>query len=181
MKTRPYRRGLLIYPPYCALLFITADERLQGLWANNPSDAQPAVFSFCCRRRIGDSWALLSQRRTLLKAPQLMSRFITASPSLPMLVTWWFITVSQPPSTSIMSRFIHLVDAFCRSVLLPFLSLGASGFRLARAVSFCSVLGHPGVLNLIYVCLYEDIYIYILLQYAYSHTSIYEVLARQNE
>ena len=115
----------------------------------------------CCRRWIGDSWALLSQRRTLLKAPQLMSRFITASPSLPMLVTWWFITVSQPPSTSIMSRFIHLVDAFCRSVLLPFLSLGASGFRLARAVSFCSVLGHPGVLNLTYVCLYEDIYTYI--------------------
>ena len=115
----------------------------------------------CFRRWIGDSWALLSQRCTALKASRLMSRFITASPPLLILATWWFITVSQPPSTSIMSRFIHLVDAFCRSVLLPFLSLGASGFRLARAVSFCSVLGHPGVLNLTYVCLYEDIYTYI--------------------
>ena len=46
MKTRPYRRGLLIYPPHCALLFITAGERPQSLWANNPSDAQSVVVSF---------------------------------------------------------------------------------------------------------------------------------------
>jgi len=46
MKTRPYRRGLLIYPPHRALLFITVGERPQNLWANNPSDAQPAAFPF---------------------------------------------------------------------------------------------------------------------------------------
>ena len=46
MKTRPYRRGLLIYSLHCALLFITAGERPQNLWANNPSDAQLVVFSF---------------------------------------------------------------------------------------------------------------------------------------
>lgn len=46
MKTRLYRRGLLIYPPHCALLFITAGERLWSLRANSPSDAQPVVISF---------------------------------------------------------------------------------------------------------------------------------------
>ena len=112
----------------------------------------------CCRRWIGDSWALLSQRRTLLKAPQLMSRFITASPSLPMLVTWWFITVSQPPSTSIMSRFIHLVDAFRRSALLPFLSSGARGFQLAKAAPFPSAPGRLEALSSTYICVYVDVY-----------------------
>ena len=82
----------------------------------------------CCRRWIDDSWVLLSQRRAVVRASRLMSRFITAFPPLSMLVTWWFITVSQPSSTFITSRFIHLVDAFYRSVLLPFLSSGASGF-----------------------------------------------------
>lgn len=82
----------------------------------------------CCRRWIGDSWALLSQCRAVVRASRLMSRFITVFPPLSMLVTWWFITVSQPSSTFITSRFIHLVDAFYRSVLLPFLSSGASGF-----------------------------------------------------
>ena len=62
----------------------------------------------CCRRRIFDSWVLLSQCCTALKASRLMSRFITAFPPLSMLVTWWFITVSQPPSTFITSRFIRL-------------------------------------------------------------------------
>ena len=112
----------------------------------------------CCRRRTFDSRVLLDQRCTALKASRLMSRFITASPPLLMLATWWFITVLQPSSTFITSRFIHLMDAFCRSVLLPFLPSGASGFRLARVVSFRSELGHPGVLNQTYICLYEDVY-----------------------
>ena len=115
----------------------------------------------CCRRRIFDSWVLLSQRRAVARASRLMSRFITAFPPLLVLATWWFITVLQSPLTLITSRFIRLGDAFRRSVLLPFLSFGASGFRLARVVSFCFVLGHPGVLNPTYVCLYEDVYTYI--------------------
>ena len=82
----------------------------------------------CCRRRIFDSWVLLWRCRAALEAPHLMSRFITAFPPLLMPATWWFITVLQPPLTLITSRFIHLVDAFYRSVLLPFLSSGASGF-----------------------------------------------------
>ena len=124
----------------------------------------------CCRRWIGDSWALLSQRRTLLKAPQLMSRFITASPSLPMLVTWWFITVSQPPSTSIMSRFIHLVDAFRRSALLPFLSSGARGFQLTKAAPFpfCAWLARDFKLN-IYMRICRCIYMY----YCHIHIVIF--------
>lgn len=115
----------------------------------------------CCRRRIDDSWTLLSQRRTFLKAPQLMLRFITAFSSLPMLVTWWFITVSQPPSTFITSRFIRLGDAFRRSALLPFLSSVASGFRLARVVSFPSAPGRPEALSLTYVCVYVDAHAHI--------------------
>ena len=107
MKTRPYRRGLLIYPPHCALLFITADERLQGF---RPTilrmHSRPSLL--CCRRRIFDSWVLLDQRCTALKAFRLMSRFITASPPLLMLATWWFITVLQSRSTLITSRFIRL-------------------------------------------------------------------------
>lgn len=96
-----------------------------------------------------------------LKASRLMSRFITAFPPLPMLVTWWFITVLQPPSTLITSRFIHLGDAFRRSVLLPFLSSGARGFRLANVVSFRSAPGRLEVLSLAYVCVYVYVYAYI--------------------
>ena len=158
MKTRPYRRGLLIYPPHCALLFITADERLQGLWANNPSDAQPAVFSFCCRRRIFDSWVLLDQRCTVLKVSRLMSRFITASPPLLMLATWWFITVLQSRSTLMTSRFIRLGDAFRCSALLPFLSSGARGFQLAKAPPFPSAPGWLDALSATYICVYVDVY-----------------------
>ena len=115
----------------------------------------------CCRRRIFDSWVLLSQRRAVARASRLMSRFITAFPPLSMLVTWWFITVSQPPLTFITSRFIRLGDAFRRSAVLPFLSSGASGFRLARAVSFPSAPGRPEALSLTYVCVYVDSYAHI--------------------
>lgn len=161
MKTKPYRRGLLIYPPHCALLFITDDERLQGLWANNPSDAQLAVFSFCCRRWIFDSRALLNQRCTALKAlkaSRLMSRFITASPPLLILATWWFITVLQSRSRLITSRFIRLGDAFRRSALLPFLSSGARGFQLAKAAPFPSAPGWLEALSSTYICVYVDVY-----------------------
>ena len=46
MKTRLYRRGLLMYPPYCVLLFITTGERLQSLCVNNPWACSRPVFSF---------------------------------------------------------------------------------------------------------------------------------------
>lgn len=169
MKTRPYRRGLLIYPPHCALLFIAADERPQNLWANNPSDAQPAVFSFCCRRRIFDSWVLLWRCRAALEVPHLMSRFITAFPPLLMPATWWFITVLQPPLTLITSRFIHLGGAFLRSALLPFLSSNASGFQLAKAVLFRSALGASRGFK---ADIYMRIYRYICIYYCHMHIVI---------
>lgn len=112
----------------------------------------------CCRRRTFDSRVLLDQRCTALKASRLMSRFITASPPLLMLATWWFITVSQLHSMLITSRFIRLGHAFRRSALLPFLSSGARGFQLAEAAPFPSAPGWLEALSLTYICVYVDVY-----------------------
>ena len=126
----------------------------------------------CCRRRIFDSWVLLSQCCTALKASRLMSRFITAFPPLLVLAMWWFITVLQPPLTLITSRFIHLGGAFRRSALLPFLSSNASGFQLAKAVLFRSALGASrGFKADICICIYRYIYIYIY--YCHMHIVIF--------
>ena len=119
-------------------------------------------LSLCCRRRTFDSWVLLGQRSTALKASRLMSRFITASPPLLMLATWWFITVLQSRSTLITSRFIRLGDAFRCSALLPFLSSGARGFQLTKTAPFPSVPGWLEALSLTYICVYVDVYTCII-------------------
>ena len=116
----------------------------------------------CCRRRIFDSRVLLSQSRAVVRASRLMSRFITASPPLLMLATWWFITVLQSRSTLITSRFIRLGDAFRCSALLPFLSSGARGFQLTKTAPFPSVPGWLEALSLTYICVYVDVYTCII-------------------
>ena len=49
----------------------------------------------------------------------------------------------------------------CRSALLPFLSSGASGFRLAKAARSRCASGWLRALSLTYVCVYVDVYTYI--------------------
>ena len=132
----------------------------------------------CCRRRTFDSRVLLDQRCTALKASRLMSRFITASPPLLMLATWWFITVLQSRSTLITSRFIRLGDAFRRSALLPFLSSGARGFQLTKAAPFpfCAWLARGFKLN-IYMRICRCIYMY----YCHIHIVIFLYMKHQQD
>ena len=135
-------------------------------------------LSLCCRRRLFDSRVLLSQRCTPLKTSRLMSRFITAFPSLLVLATCWFITVSQLHSTLITSRFIRLGGAFRRSALLPFLSSSASGFQLAKAVLFRSALGVPRSFKAnICMRIYRCIYIY----YCHMHIVILLYMKHQQD
>ena len=102
-------------------------------------------------RRLFDR-SLVVQRG--FKRFHLMSRFITAFPPLPMLVTWWFITVLQPPPKPITSRFIHLGDAFavvlyyrfaigrewfsaCESSPSPLCAWVAEGFKSDICMRIC--------------------------------------------
>ena len=80
-------------------------------------------------RRLFDR-SLVVQRG--FKRFHLMSRFITAFPPLPMLVTWWFITVLQPPPTPITSRFIHLGDAFAVVLYYRFCHRARAVFGLRK-------------------------------------------------